>query len=411
MTQPDSTPTPAQFRYEAQTPDGLTVRGALEAATAADAHTKLAALGLRVLSVDPAPEPAPHPDKTTPLGPDDFLVFNQQLAHLTAAGLPVERGLRLIATDVKSGRLASAANAVAAELEKGVPLKDAFARHASRFPSLYARLVDAGIKAANLPAMLFNLGRHLELITRLRRALWRAFSYPVAVTTILSLVLLYISLVIVPMFTEIFRDFHTSLPALTQFFLDVGPLYPAFLATVAIVVAALLLIVWALRVTGKSGFLVDQIGLRLPVIGRVLHANLIARWCDSLRLGVEAGLDLPRAISLASESTGSARLAHETTRLTDALAAGRPIGDIHAGGSDLLPATVPAAFELASRAGDLPGTLGMLSRMYEEQAEQRLRTLPAIITPTLMIFVGGCIALTVISMFLPLVKLIQSVSG
>jgi type IV pilus assembly protein PilC len=289
-----------------------------------------------------------------------------------------------------------------------VPLKDAFDRHAGRFPALYSRLIEAGVKAANLPAMLFNLGRHLELMARLRRSLWRAFSYPVAVMAVLSLVLLFVSLVIVPMFRDMYKDFHTTLPALTEFFLWLGSIYPLAISVVAILVLAVLVLIWGMRATGKGGVLADQIGLRLPVIGRVLHANLIARWCDSLRLGVEAGLDLPHAIDLATEATGSGRLAKETVLLTDAVAAGRRIGDVK---GDLLPATVPAAFELASRAGDLPGTLGMLSRMYEEQAEQRLRLLPSLITPTLMIAIGAVLALTIVSMFLPLVKLIQSVSG
>ncbi|MGN6368819.1 MAG: type II secretion system F family protein [Phycisphaerae bacterium] len=416
MTDPAPTPAtpaaappvvPVPFRYEAQSAAGETLRGTLEAASAADVQNRLAALNLRVLSVEPAPT-IPAPSAAAPLTPDDFLLFNQQLAHLTAAGLPVERGLRLIATDIKSGRLASAANDVAADLERGLPLKDAFDRHASRFPSLYARLIEAGVKAANLPAMLFNLGKHLELVYRLRRALWRTFSYPMAVAVVLALVLLYVSMVLVPMFTDIFNGFHVTIPALTRFFLGFGAIYPQLFAAAVIAVALLLLLFWSMRITGRAGLLVDSVGLRLPVIGRILRANLISRWCDSLRLGVEAGLDLPRAIDLATESTGSARLARETARLSDAVNAGQPLVNIH---SDLLPATVPAAFELASRAGDLPATLGMLSRMYEEQADQRLRTLPALFTPLLMIFVGGLLATTIIAMFLPLVRLIQAVSG
>jgi len=403
---------PAQFRYEAQTAAGQVVRGTLEATNAVEARDRLAALGLRILTVESAPEEAalasiPASRRRAPLGPDDFLIFNQQLAHLTAAGLPVERGLRLIAVDMKSGRLASAANAVAEELEKGVPLKDAFKHHAKQFPALYSRLVEAGVQAANLPSMLFNLGRHLELMTRLRRALWRAFAYPLAVLIALSAVLLFISIVILPTFSDMYKDFHTTLPALTEFTLWFGSVYPFILATAAVFVIVGLVVVWSLEATGRGGVLVDQIGLRVPMVGRVLHANLIARWCDALRLGVEAGLDLPRAINLASDATGSRRLAKEADELTRMVEAGHPPGNFR---GHLLPATVPAAFELAGRSGDLSATLATLGRMYEEQAEQRLRILPSLITPLLMVFIAVALGLTVLSMFLPLVKLIQSVS-
>jgi len=402
-----------QFRYEAQTATGQVVRGTIEAASAVETRDRLAALGLRVLAVETAPDEAALPSSTAPrrrapLGPDDFFVFNQQLAHLTAAGLPVERGLRLIAVDMKSGRLASAANAVAEELERGVPLKDAFEHHASRFPALYSQLIEAGVQAANLPSMLFNLGRHLELMTRLRRALWRAFAYPIAVLIALSAVLLFISVVILPTFRDIYKDFHTTLPALTEFTLWFGSVYPVILAVVGLFVVTALFAAKVLEATGRGSLLADQIGLRLPVVGRVLHANLIARWCDALRLGIEAGLDLPRAINLASDATGSNRLANEAGQLTAMIGAGQPLGNFR---GHLLPATVPAAFELAARSGDLPATLATLGRMYEEQAEQRLRILPSLITPVLMVFIAVALGLTVAAMFLPLVKLITSVSG
>ena len=106
---------------------------------------------------------------TRALGGDDFVAFNQQLAQLAKAGLPLERGLRLIAADLGRGRLARAITEVADELERGTPLAEAFDRHRGRFPSLYGRLVDAGVRSGNLSEVLLNLGRHLDMGQRSAR--------------------------------------------------------------------------------------------------------------------------------------------------------------------------------------------------------------------------------------------------
>ena len=176
------------FAYQAQTDDGLPISGTIEADNAENAHRQLDALGLRVTEMEPVGRPA----KPKALGADDFIAFNQQLAHLTSAGLPVEQGLRLIAQDMRSGRLAATIRRVSEELERGRTLAEAFEAHRGKFPTLYARIIDAGVKSANLPGVLLNLGRHLDLVHRLRAALWRAAAYPLVVLFAVALVMLFL---------------------------------------------------------------------------------------------------------------------------------------------------------------------------------------------------------------------------
>jgi type IV pilus assembly protein PilC len=402
-TSAEPTPT-SSFRYEAQSAGGEAFRGTLEAQSTLAAQEKLSGLKLRVLSV----APAPPGKRERPLNADDFFLFNQQLAYLTQAGLPVEQGLRLVAQDLRSGRLSRAANAVAAELEKGVPLSQAFEVHARQFPPLYARLVEAGVQAGNLPGMLFTLGHHMELVTRLRQALWRVFAYPVMALVALAGVMLFIATVVLPRFHEIYFDFKTSLPSLTEALFWFGDFYP-YIFAVAIGIPLVCVIVWLVaRAAGKQGTITDTILLRLPLVGPVLRAGLLARWCDALRLAIEAGLDLPHAITLASDATGSPRLAKDGAALVQTLTSGASLESFHA---DLIPATIPAAIDLSSRAGDLPSTLGTISRMYAQQAEGRLRLLPSIVVPIMMIVVACAIGVTITALFLPLIKLVQSVSG
>jgi type IV pilus assembly protein PilC len=416
-----TTATRLPFRYEAQTSSGQPIRGTLEAASAMEVQQQLASLGLRVLSVDPAP--GATKSRLRPVGAEDFLLFNQQLAHMTAAGLPVERGLRLIAADLNSGRLSSAINAIADELEKGTPLHDAFAHHASRFPPLYANLIQAGVEANNLPALLFNFGRHLEFTANLRKTLWRTLAYPIAVLLALAAVMLFVSADVLPHLRGVYEQLgnpywgdyemdpahrFARLPLITQWLLWLGPKIPWIIGILAATVLALVGIYLLLRSRGKEGVFIDTLLLRIPLIGVILKRSMTARWCDSLRIAVEAGVDLPTAVSLAARSVGSPRLMRESQELVRGIAGGAPAATLP---GMLIPPAIPAAIEFASKTGDLPATLATLTRMYEQQAEQRLRALPAILTPLLLLLIGVVIGLTIAAMFAPLLKLLALFSG
>lgn len=403
-------PAAVAFAYEAQTIAGQPVSGTIDAPSMEQAQRLLAGLRLRVLRI----EPADRPPRTRAIRGEDFAAFNQQLAHLTSAGMPVEHGLRLIAQDMRRGRLANTVKQLAAELERGTPLELAFEKHQDRFPPLYARLVGAGVRSGDLPGMLLNLGRHMELVQRLRASLWRAFAYPLMVLAGVALVVAFLSAVVIPQFRLLFRDlgmatgYGSRLPAATRLLLalpDVVPYVAIALAALAIACA----VAWAVvRARGAQQAMKDRLLLPLPLIGPVLRNNLVARWCDAVRLGVRAGLDLPRAIQLANDSVASPALRKDGDALIGAVQAGRRIGDVR--DTRVLPATVVAAMSLAGEHHDLPATLAMLSSMYQQQAEMRLAVLPTILTPILVVLVAGLIGIVIAALFLPFLQMFSLLS-
>jgi type II secretory pathway component PulF len=397
---------PASFAYEAQTEAGDALSGTIDAPDAARAATLLESLRLRVLRIDRVNVAA----RAAPLRGDDFTSFNQQLAHLTAAGLPVEHGLRLIAQDMRSGRLAETIRTVAAELERGTPMGEAFDRHRENFPALYGRLVEAGVRSGNLSGMLLNLGRHLEMVNRLRGMMWRATAYPLMVLVVLLVVLLFISGWIIPQFEELFADFGVRLPQVTQVLLGTSGWLPPLLTGILVAIALVMLLWPILRLSGRDQVVVEAVVLPTPLVGPVLRRNMIARWCDALRLGVDAGLDLPRAIGLANEAIGSRALRRDGQTLITTLEQGRPL-DESSLRLRIIPATVSATIELGRGKEQLSESLAALAELYQQQAEVRLNLIPAILTPLMLIFTAAIIGLVVLGLFAPLIVLIQAVSG
>jgi type II secretory pathway component PulF len=394
------------FAYQAQTTEGQTVAGTIDAANVEQAQRLLNNLRLRVLQI----EPVRRAPRTKPLNGEDFLSFNQQLTHLTTAGLPIEHGLRLIAQDMRTGRLRATVQQVAAELERGTPLGQAFEKHKEKFPPLYSRLVAAGVATSNLPGMLLSIGRHMEMIYRLRAMLWRVFSYPLMVLVGLGLVLLFLTTSIIPKFEAIFRDFGMKLPAITEVMLSSQGWMPPLLIGIAVAVVVIAILWQIAKLTGHDRAFVDAIMLPMPLVGPVLRRNLIARWCDAVRLGVDAGLDLPRAIELAGEAVASPRLKRDGEEMIGAIQSGKT-PDAVIGSTRLLPATVAAAITLGSQNNDLPRTLATLSEMYQQQAETRLNLIPGVLTPLLIMFVALLIGLVILGVFMPFITLIQNISG
>lgn len=435
------------FTYQAQTDSGQRMSGVVEAPGTDAAVAYLEALRLRVISIEPlnrdpnrvsAADTGGNGDTAAaataaagtarPLRGEDFVAFNQQLAHLTKAGLPVERGLRLIAADMRRGKLARTVNQVAEELERGTPLPEAFDKHRDKFPPLYGRLVEAGVKTGNLSGVLLNLGQHLHLVQRLRGALWRAVTYPAAVFVGLLLVLTFLGVTVVPQFETLYEEMFAdakprfdwrsqtyepkpTIPPVTLALFAASRAAPAVMVALLALVAGVPLAWAALRAAGRGGWLVDRLVLPLPLVGPVLRNNLAARWCDAVRLGVSAGLDLPAAIRLAGDATDSPRLRREGEALVALLEAGQPLAAATAARRRVLPATVPAAIELASGHHDLPHTLQTLAEMFQRQAEARLAAIPAVLTPMLLILISVVIGFVIAGLLLPMTTLLRNLGA
>ena len=393
------------FAYAAQDAHGRVVRGTIEAVTPSVARQELERVGFQVVEFDAQPK-APRGKS---LRGDDFVAFNQQLAQMTKAGLPIERGLRLIARDMRQGGLSETVDAIADELEKGVPLADAFDKHRGQFPSMYGSLIEAGVKSGNLPGMLLSLGRHLDMVSRLRGALWRAASYPCLLLVALAAVIVFLGLFVLPGFVTIFEEFDTELPSLTLFIIDAGAWMPWAALGVIAFILALPLVAGFLRSTGKDQSFVDRFLIPIPLIGPVLYHNRCARWCDALQIAVTAGLDLPKAINLAGEAVGSPDLQRDGRLLIDWLEQGQNLRAFAP--PRAIPATVIAAIELTASHRDLPHALATITNMYEEQADIRISAVQLLATPVLLITMSTLVGFVVAALFLPLAKLIQSVSG
>lgn len=392
------------FSYRADSAGSQQVSGTIDAINHDDAMRKLSAMGLKVLDIAPMRQP-PKPGA---LRGDDFMMFNQQLAQLTQAGLPVEQGLRLIADDMRTGGQREAIRRVADDLDRGSPMGEAFEKYASSFPPLYGKMIDAGVRSNNLPAILLNMGRHLEMIGRLRTILWRILIYPYIVLLAMVAVMFYLGSIVIPGFSAMYDDFGLRLGSLTVLVFAVARHINVIAWVVLSVLVGVPIAVRLLLLSRSGKFAIEPILLKLPLFGRALRADLLARWCDALQIGIEAKLDLPAAIDLANDAAGSPTIATDGRAIRNAVIAGQPLSEAKL---KAMPGAIPAALQSGINRNDLSSTITLLSNIYQTHAEARLATIPSVLGPFIMLFIGILFTLLVLAVFMPLNSMLRGMTG
>ena len=397
----------ATFEYNALTSAGRLMKGTIEAGTRQEASELLKQMELAVNSI----EKAKAPKLRTAIGRNEFMLFNQQLASITKAGIPLERGLRELASDIRSKSMRKLIDAIASELEAGTSIEEAFEKRQKRFPPLYGRILKAGVETGRLSEMLTSLNRHLELAHQTRRIIFEALSYPAVILALAAVILTAIFMIIIPQFGPILTEMTggAQLPVLTKLFLGVTEHIVPFWIGVGVLIAAIIFMVGLLSSSPAGRRFKESLFLRAMVIGRVYHSSVLSRMAESMAMMVAAGCDMPACLRLGSGSTGSEKLLLESEMLASQIEHGANI--LEAGQlCRMIPRLFLYSIQLGTQRNELQDNLYSLGQMYSEQARCGQARLQAILLPCMLIVVGGILAMAVLSMFLPMITIITTLS-
>jgi len=397
----------ATFKYNALTSAGRLMKGTIEAGSREEAGELLQQMELAVNSIEKAKPKKPK----TAIGRNEFMLFNQQLASITKAGIPLERGLRELASDISSKSMRKLIDAIAGELEAGVSIEEAFEKRQKRFPPLYGRILKAGVETGRLSEMLTSLNRHLELANQTRRIIFESLSYPAVILALAAVILTTVFLIIIPQFGLILTEMTEGamLPKLTRLFLSMAENVVPFWISVGLLAAAILFIVRILSSFPAGRRFKESLFLRALVIGRVYHSSVLSRMAESMAMLVAAGSDMPACLRLGSGSTGSEKLVLESEMLASQIEQGANI--LGAGQfCKMIPRLFLYSIQLGTQRNELQDNLYSLGQMYSEQARCGQARLQAIFLPVMLIVVGGILAIAVLSMFLPMITIITKLN-
>lgn len=395
----------ALYAYESITESGRLMTGTIEASGPEQVAQVLAEMRLHVNSIEEA-KPA---GGLRSVGRDEFLLFNQQLASLTKAGVPLERGLRELAADAGSGKMARLITEITDDLERGISLDEAVEKRKTHFPPLYSQILKAGLQSGRLSEMLTNLTRHLEIEHQSRRIIIESISYPAVILVLMALVVTFLMTVLVPSYYQMLSDMsdgQAMLPYLTKRMFSISRyVWHVWIVLGFVAVSAGVGWAWlSASTTGRQWR--ERIVLRIPLIGRVYESGLLGRLAEAMAVLTAAGSTLPLTVRLAGQSSRSELVKADCELMAGQIEQGQSIFE-SGQGCRLIPRLYLYAMQLASQRNELHDSLTNLGQMYAQQAVARQVRMRAILLPTMIVSLGLIVGMVVASMFLPVATMVQ----
>ncbi|MHC5003641.1 MAG: type II secretion system F family protein [Planctomycetota bacterium] len=353
------------------------------------------------------------------VGSKKLTLFTRQLSTLQDAGLPLLRSLQILEAQQKPGLLKSILGGVTEEVEAGTTLSDSMAKHPKAFDRLYCKMVNAGEIGGVLDVILQRLANFMEKAERLRKRIIGALIYPICVIIVAVLIVTGIMVFVIPKFQEIFNDFEVELPGLTLWLIKAS-MWVAGKSTpdqvipgwVWIVFSPVLLFLFfkLIRKTGPGRAATDVVRLRLPLVGPLMRKTSVARFTRTLGTLISAGVPILEAILITRDTSGNYVYEKALTEVHDSIREGETFaGPLRE--AKVCDALVVNMIDVGEETGDLDAMLMKIADNYDEEVDVAVSSMLSLFEPLLVVFLGGIVGTIVLALFLPLVKMIESVSG
>jgi type IV pilus assembly protein PilC len=398
----------AAFAYSAINAQGLELSGEIHAPDPAAAREQLRIRGLLARDLDEVRASGDDSVRNVfkSIKPKSLQIFSRQFATMIEAGLNVVGALVILEEQTSDKHLAAVITELRADVEGGLLLSQAMARHPKVFSRLYISMVEAGEAAGILDIVLDRVAFQIEKATQIQRRVKGAMIYPTMVFVFATLVLTGMLLFLVPVFENIFKQLGGELPKLTQIVVDMSHfvqndwyiIFPVFIGSIVGFFR------WKKSENGRKHW--DRFKLRLPMkIGDVVLKLTMARFSRTLSTLVASGVDIIKALEITATTSGNwvveQALGDVRARVHEGVTIAQPLID-----NPIFPPMVSQMVKIGEETGELEKMLGKIADFYEDEVDSSIQTLTSIIEPIMMIGVGMMVGVNIISMYLPMIKML-----
>ena len=344
--------------------------------------------------------------------------FTRQLSTLQDAGLPLLRSLQILEGQLKPGKLKNILISVCEDVEGGSSLSEAMGKHPRAFDRLYAKMVNAGEIGGVLDIILQRLAEFMEKSQRLKRKIRGALVYPSVVVIVAVAILTFIMVFIIPKFEEIFTDFGVKLPGLTLWLMhtsrwvagtNAGQQIPGWVFII-VTFPALFFLFKLVRKAGPGRALTDTLFLWTPVFGKLIKKTTIARFTRTLGTLISAGVPILEAVLITRDTCGNYVFEKALTKVHDSIREGESFAD-PLRESKTCDAIVVNMIDVGEETGELDAMLLKIADNYDEEVDVAVASLVSLLEPMMVVVIGLMVGTIVVSMFLPMVAMIESLQG
>lgn len=407
----------AEFICRLGTPAGEVVTRTVEASGVVEARARLEREGFRVFNV--VPPKTSGVTALTRLGrqgahprvkANDFLLFNQQLAALIRAGIPILQAISMLRKRAASARLRAVLGEVEVQIRGGAALSQAFAAQGGIFPRIYTASILAGERSGALDDVLSRYVSYMRRNVALRRKIRGALAYPMFLLFASACMVTFLTVYVVPRMSELFAGFGNELPTITQIVVGISRWLSSNIIWLGPVVigGSILLLLWSRTPRGKLQL--GALTLKIPLAGSLVTQLSVAQATRSLATLLAGGITLVESWEIASESITNLELRRKSAAILPMIREGRSFTDSLETAGWMPPLAIDM-IGIGERSGSLREMLDEVAVFYDAESEVRLEQLTTTLEPAILVVMGGVVVTILLAIYLPIIQSISSGVG
>jgi len=337
---------------------------------------------------------------------EDAVIISRQLATMIRAGLPLIEVLDILAEQVEKTSMKKIMREIEKDVESGASFTEAIQKHPKLFDNFFLSMVRAGEASGMLDSILDQVATYLEKVIAIRRKVKSATMYPLTVSIVATVITTFLLVKIVPIFQEIFADLGSNLPVPTQITIFLSHILQQHLLKIIIALAILIAAVRQWSKTKGGRYKLDYIKLHVPVFGPIFSKVAIAKFTRTLGTLIKAGVNILYALEITAKTAGNSVIEEAVMKTRTSIQSGesitRPLVD-----AGCFPPMVTRMIDVGERTGMLESMLSKIADFYEDQVNTAVSGLTSMIEPLLIVFLGLVVGFIVISMFMPMFKMVE----
>ena len=413
------------FSYEALDSDGNPSRGSMPAAgpaavVAALARQQLTAVSVAATTDKSTKDKKDVPEQAAPAGTEslrhakvksvELMIFTRQLATMVDAGLPIDHAFDTLASQAKSEMFQAVLFAILREIRRGTRISLAMGAYPRIFPDIYISMVRAAEASGQLATILNQLAGYMEAAQRVKQKVKAALTYPVIATVMVVVVAGALLLVVVPKFAKIFDLVKGELPLPTKIVLTVSNFMTDNILGTFLIVGALVTSVVVTLKTKGGRYYFDLFKLKVPIFGELFTKVAIAKFSRTLSTLLSSGVPILDALSIVERAAGNAVIAEAVSESISSVSGGSGLANVFES-KQVFPPMLVKMISVGEQTGQLDALLNKVADFYDERVTAAVEGLTSMIEPLLIGFLGVVVGGMVVAIFLPMIKLTQSIGG
>ena len=340
----------------------------------------------------------------------DRIMFTRQLATLIGAGLPLATSLRTVAEQTQGKAMKGIVEEILVNVESGKTLYDSFSQYPDIFDGVYLALIKAGETSGTLDIALKRLADQEEKDAAMMSKIKGALVYPAIILVVIIAVLAFMMIMVVPQVKDLYEDMGETLPALTQFLVNLSDFFGNLWWLVLLVVIAIASGIWyAVKKTPIGRRVADNFKLVVPVFGGLFRKLYVSRFARTAEMMLATGVPMLDSVKIAIDAINNIVVEEEYNKSLEVIKGGKPLSESLKDRNYMLP-LVPQMASIGEESGKIDEMLGKAAQVYENELDEKINNISTMIEPILMVVMAGLIGVVVGGTLLPIYSLVNTVA-